>query len=87
MEAVERQAEREERLQNFVKEALSADADVERTGDMYRAEEVHAWRERLATGQKAPRPSRGDGSLRRSRTEAPRARIRILGGDRSRRCQ
>ena len=56
VEAVERQAEREERLQNFVKEALSADADVERTGEMYRAEEVHAWLERLATGQKTPRP-------------------------------
>ena len=56
VEAVERQAEREERLQNFVKEALSADADVERTGEMYRAEEVHAWLERLATGQKSPRP-------------------------------
>ena len=56
VEAVERQAEREERLQNFVKEALSADADVERTGEMYRAEEVHAWFERLAAGQKTPRP-------------------------------
>ena len=56
VEAVERQAEREERLQNFVKEALSADADVERTGEMYRAEDVHAWLERLATGQKVSRP-------------------------------
>jgi len=56
VEAVERQAEREERLQNFVKEALSADADVERTGEMYRAEEVHAWLERVAAGQKTPRP-------------------------------
>jgi predicted transcriptional regulator len=56
VEAVERHAEREERLQTFVKEALAADADIERTGKMYRAEDVHAWLERLAKGQKPSRP-------------------------------
>ena len=56
VEAVERHAEREERLQTFVKEALAADADIERTGEMYRAEDVHAWLERLAKGQKPSRP-------------------------------
>ena len=56
VEAVERHAEHEERVQNFVKEALAADADVERTGEVYRAEDVHAWIERLAKGQKVPRP-------------------------------
>lgn len=56
IEAVERHAEREERLQSFIKEALAADADIERTGEVYRAEDVHAWLERLAKGQKSSRP-------------------------------
>jgi predicted transcriptional regulator len=56
IEAVERHAEREERLQTFVKEALAADADIERTGEVFRAEDVHAWLERLAGGQKTARP-------------------------------
>jgi predicted transcriptional regulator len=56
VEAIERHAEREERLQTFVKDAMAADADIERTGEMYRAEDVHAWLERLAKGQKPPRP-------------------------------
>lgn len=56
VEAIERHAEREERVQNFVKEALAAEADIERTGEVYRAEDVHAWLERLAKGQKPPRP-------------------------------
>lgn len=56
VEAVERHAEREERVQNFVKEALAAEADIERTGEVYRAEDVHAWLERLAKGQKPARP-------------------------------
>lgn len=56
VEAVERHADREERLRNFVQEALAADADIERTGEVYRAEDVHAWLERLAKGQKTSRP-------------------------------
>jgi predicted transcriptional regulator len=56
VEAVERHAEREERVQSFVREALAADADIERTGEVYRAEDVHAWIERLAKGRKPPRP-------------------------------
>ena len=56
VEAVERHAEREERLRSFVHEALAADADIERTGEVYRAEDVHAWIERLAKGQKTSRP-------------------------------
>ena len=56
VEAVERHAEREERLRSFVREALAADADIERTGEVYRAEDVHAWLERLAKGQKTSRP-------------------------------
>lgn len=56
VEAVERHTEREERLRSFVQEALAADADIERTGEVYRAEDVHAWLERLAKGQKTSRP-------------------------------
>jgi predicted transcriptional regulator len=56
VEAVERHAEREERVQNFVREALAADADIERTGEVYRAEDVHAWIHRLAKGRKTARP-------------------------------
>ena len=56
VEAVERHAEREERVQSFIKEAVAAEADIERTGEVYRAEDVHAWLERLAKGQRPPRP-------------------------------
>jgi hypothetical protein len=43
-------------MQSFVKEALAADTDIERAGEVYKAEDVHAWLERLARGDKAPRP-------------------------------
>jgi predicted transcriptional regulator len=56
VEAVERHAEREERVQSFVRDALAAHADIERTGEVYRAEDVHAWLQRLARGRKARRP-------------------------------
>jgi predicted transcriptional regulator len=56
VEAVERHAEREERVQSFVREALAADADIERTGEVYKAEDVHAWLGRLSKGRKTPRP-------------------------------
>ena len=56
VEAVERHAAREEKIQNFVKEALAADADIERTGEVYRAEDVHAWLDRLSKGEKSARP-------------------------------
>jgi predicted transcriptional regulator len=56
VEAVERHAEREERLAAFVKEALATDVDIERTGEVFRAEDVHAWLEHLAKGHKTSRP-------------------------------
>lgn len=55
LEAIERHAAYEEEMRNLVKEALAADADIERTGEVYRAEDVHAWVDRLAKGT-APRP-------------------------------
>jgi predicted transcriptional regulator len=56
VEAVERHAAYEEQMRSLVKEAIEADADIERTGEMYRAEDVHAWMERLARDGASPRP-------------------------------
>jgi predicted transcriptional regulator len=56
LEAIERHVEYEERMRAFVQEAMEADRDIERTGEVYAAADVHAWIERLAQGQKARRP-------------------------------
>ncbi len=56
IEAVERHAAYEEQLRSLVKEALAADADIEKSGEVYRAEDVHAWMGRLAADASAPRP-------------------------------
>jgi predicted transcriptional regulator len=56
VEAVERHAAYEERMRSFVEEALAADADIERAGEVYRAEDVHAWLTRLARDPSAQRP-------------------------------
>jgi len=57
VEAVERHTEYEEQMRGLVKDALSADRDIEKTGEVYRAEDVHAWMKRLAVGEPAPKPS------------------------------
>ena len=57
LRALEREVSREERMRDFVREALASKADVEAGGAVYRAEDVHAWLERLAKGEKPPRPS------------------------------
>lgn len=56
VEAVERHAAYEEQLRSLVEEALAADADIERTGEVYRAEDVHAWLARLVRDPAAKRP-------------------------------
>ena len=56
LEALEREVTRAERVREFVREALAADAAVEAGAAVYRAEDVHAWIERLAKGRKSPRP-------------------------------
>jgi predicted transcriptional regulator len=56
IEAVERHADHEEQMQSLVNEALAADADIEKTGEVYRAEDVHAWMQRLAAGASPARP-------------------------------
>lgn len=56
VEAVERHAAYEEQIRALVKEAQAADGEIENTGEVYRAEDVHAWMHRLATDAKAERP-------------------------------
>jgi predicted transcriptional regulator len=58
IEALEREVAREERMQKFVREAMESDADVESGGGVYRAEDVHAWMERLAKDRSAARPKK-----------------------------
>jgi predicted transcriptional regulator len=55
--ALEREVSREERMRDFVKAAMASDAATEAGGEVYRAEDVHAWMERLAKGEKPPRPA------------------------------
>jgi predicted transcriptional regulator len=56
LEAVEKHAAYEEQMRSLVTEALAADAEIDRTDEVYRAEDVHAWAERLAQGVVSPRP-------------------------------
>ena len=56
IEALERQTQREEKMEEFVKEALAADRAIEEGGEVYAASDVHAWLGRLARGERAPRP-------------------------------
>jgi predicted transcriptional regulator len=56
LEAVERHTAYEEQMRSLVKEALAADVEIDRTGEVYRAEDVHAWMQRLAGGAASPRP-------------------------------
>jgi predicted transcriptional regulator len=57
LEALEREIAREERMREFVREALAADAEIEAGAEVYRAEDVHAWLERLTKGGKPRRPA------------------------------
>lgn len=56
VEAVERHAHYEEQVRSLIKDALAADADIEKTGEVYRADDVHAWMSRLTTGDNVARP-------------------------------
>lgn len=56
VEAVEKHAAYEEQMRSLVKEALAADAEMDNTGEVYRAADVHAWVDRLASGVQSPRP-------------------------------
>jgi len=56
VEAIEQHLEHEEAMRAFVEEALAADHEIARTGEVYRAEDVHAWIEALAKRRKTARP-------------------------------
>lgn len=56
IDALERQASREERMAAFVADAQAADAEIEAGGEVYAAEDVHAWLGRLARGERPARP-------------------------------
>ena len=56
VEALERQLQREERMHVFVQEALDADREIDAGGEVYAAEDVHAWLHRLARDGRAKRP-------------------------------
>lgn len=56
IEALERQTEREERMEEFVKEAIAADRGIEAGDEVYAAADVHAWLARLASGKRVARP-------------------------------
>jgi hypothetical protein len=43
-------------MRSLVKEAMAADAGIERAAEVYPAEDVQAWLERLARGDKHERP-------------------------------
>jgi predicted transcriptional regulator len=61
VEALERQTAREERMEALVDEALASDREIEEGGEVYAADDVHAWLERLVRGEKPamPKPWRG----------------------------
>lgn len=56
IEALQREVAREEQMQAFVREALASETAIEAGASVYRAEDVHAWLERLARNPKAARP-------------------------------
>jgi predicted transcriptional regulator len=56
VEAVERHAAYEEQMRSLVKEALAADAEIGKSAEVYRTEDVQAWMARLAVGDSLARP-------------------------------
>jgi predicted transcriptional regulator len=56
LEAIEQHVDHEERMRAFLEEALASDRAIERTGEVYRADDVHRWIDRLARGKKGSRP-------------------------------
>jgi hypothetical protein len=43
-------------MRSLVKEALDADAEIDKSGQVFRAADVHAWMNRLAAGGSTARP-------------------------------
>lgn len=57
LEAVERHVDYEERLRSLVAQAREADEQLDRLREAYRADDVHAWLERLARTGASQRPA------------------------------
>lgn len=57
VEAVERHADYEEQLRSLVKDALAANASLDKAGQLYRAEDVHEWLCRFAGDATTERPA------------------------------
>ena len=57
VDALDRQTTREERIEEFIEEALAADRGIEAGDDVYAASDVHAWLEKRARGERPPRPA------------------------------
>ena len=51
-----REVARDERMREFVRAAVDADIAIDAGAAVYRADDVHAWLDRLATNPKSPRP-------------------------------
>lgn len=56
VEAIESQATFAEKRKAFVADALAAEKEVEKTGLVYRAGDVHRYIRARASGKKAPHP-------------------------------
>ena len=57
LEALERQVSREERMEGFVRDAIEAKREIDAGAEVYAADDVHRWLERIARGEKrVPRP-------------------------------
>ena len=56
VEAIERHTAYQEQMRDLIREAKEADLEIEGTGEVYRAEEVHVWMHRLARNPSAKRP-------------------------------
>jgi predicted transcriptional regulator len=56
VEAIETQAMLAEKRKAFIADAHAAEEEVERTGRVYRAADVHRYMRALASGKKARRP-------------------------------
>lgn len=56
VEALERETAREEKFVAFIEEARAAARGIDSGDEVYAAEDVHAWLQRLARGEKPARP-------------------------------
>jgi len=56
LDALERQTTRDEKMEDFLREARAAGKEVEAGGDVFAADDVHDWLDRLARGVGGARP-------------------------------